>query len=196
VPVTPRHAGLIERDKAVLVVIDVQDRLAAAMPRRDEVVAAVVRMVRAAGALGIPVLVTQQYPKGLGPTVPEVLDAYEGLPEELQAGIVDKTAFCCEDEEPFRDALAATGKGQVVLAGMETHICVVQTALAMLAEGRRVHVAHDGTCSRREADHERALNRMCAEGATATSVESVMYEALGRAEGSDFKSILAIVKDS
>jgi nicotinamidase-related amidase len=190
------HPGLVDRDDAVLVVVDIQEKLAAVMPERDRVAATAARLVKACGVLGIPVLLTRQYPKGLGDTVSEVLDPYEDIAGSLKAGVVDKTAFCCGSESAFVLALEATGRKQVVLAGMETHICVVQTALGLVADGYRVHVAYDAVCSRREGDHERALARMCAEGATVTTSESVIYEALGRAEGDDFKALLPIVKDA
>lgn len=190
------HPGLVDKDSAVLVVVDIQDKLAAVMPEREAVAACAARLVRACGHLGIPVLITRQYPKGLGDTVAEVREAYESLPPGLGAGVVDKTAFCCTLEPTFEDALSSTGRGQVVLAGMETHICVAQTALGLLGEGRRVHVVHDAVCSRDVKDHERALNRICAEGVTVTTSESFLYEALGRAEGDAFKAVLEIVKGS
>ena len=120
----------------------------------------------------------------------------EALPDDLRAGVVDKTAFCCGEEDAFVQALDATTRSQVVLVGMETHICVVQTTLGLLAEGRRVQVVYDAVCSRKDADHERALNRICGEGGTVTTSESFMYEALGRAGGEDFKALLAIVKEA
>lgn len=190
------HPGLVNRDSAVLVVIDIQEKLANVMARRDEVVEASSRLVRACGVLGIPVLVTRQYPKGLGETVGEVDEAYDSLPAELRAGVVDKTAFCCGEEPAFVDALEATGRDQVVLVGMEAHICVLQTALGLTASTYRVQIASDAVCSRHDRDCEVALNRACAEGVVVTTSESVMYEALERAEGERFKSLLAIVKES
>lgn len=180
--------ALLRRDSAVLVLIDIQPRLADVMPRRDEVVAAAVLLARAADVLGLPVIVTRQYPKGLGDTASEIATVTSS------ATTVDKVAFACSDEPLFRDALAQTGRTQVVLAGMETHICITQTALTLLAEGHEVHVVADATCSRRDADHAVALDRLRAAGAVVTTVESAIYEALGAAGTPEFGAVLEAVK--
>lgn len=187
---------LIERERFALVVIDVQERLAAAMDARDEVIRATSRLVRAAAMLRAPIIVTRQYPQGLGPTVPEMEELILGLAEEgAKVQGVDKTAFCCAAEIDFREALRATGRRQVVLAGMETHICVAQTALALSGDGYDVHVPGDACCSRDVRNHELALDRMRHGGITVTTSESVMYEAVGRAGTAEFKQLLAIVKE-
>lgn len=184
----------VDRDRSVLLVVDAQERLAAVMPRRDEVAATSSRLVRTAGVLGIPVVVTRQYPKGLGDTVPEVVSALDEL--EAPPPVVDKTTFCCSDEPGFATALDEIGREQVVLVGMETHICVTQTALALKEAGRPVFVVADGVCSRDDQDHEVALARLRAAGVVVATSESVMYEALGRAGTPEFKAVLEIVKDA
>lgn len=180
----------IDGDDLALVVIDIQERLAAAMPRREEVVAASARLARVASLIGAPTIVTRQYPKGLGDTLPELAEALDA-----NAVVVDKTAFCCCAEDAFAEALAATGRKQAVLLGMETHICVTQTALALLDRGYRVHVVADGVCSRRDLDHDVALARLRHEGVVVTTSEAVMYEAVGRAGTDEFKALLGIVKE-
>jgi nicotinamidase-related amidase len=184
----------VDRERAALVVIDVQERLAAVMPRRAEVTAVGARLVRAADVLGIPVLVTRQYPKGLGDTVEEVAAALDGL--RTPAPVVDKTDFCCADEPAFGAALDALLREQVVLVGMETHICVAQTALALVEAGRPVFVVADAVCSREDRDHQTALDRLRAAGVVVLTSESVMYEALGKAGTPEFKAVLEIVKDA
>ncbi len=179
---------LVERGSAVLVVIDLQERLVAAMERREAVVGAAVFLIEAARTLGMPVIISRQYPRGLGDLVTPVADASEGLEP------VDKVTFSCLDEPVFRRALAETGRRHAVLVGMETHVCVAQTALDLLLAGYSVHVAADGVCSRRDADHEVALDRMRAAGVTVSSAESVVYEALGSAEAPEFKAVLELVK--
>lgn len=191
-----RTAALISRDDFVLVVIDVQERLAAAMERKDHVIKSVSRLARTAAMLGAPLIVTRQYPKGLGSTVPELETVFSGL--AASGGVVkeiDKTAFCCAKEADFSQVLAATGRRQVVLAGMETHICVTQTALALLEEGYDVHVAEDACCSRDATHHHVALDRLRFAGVTVTTGESVMYEAVGRAGTDEFRELLGIVKE-
>ena len=183
-----RHASLVRRDAAVLVVVDIQERLASAMPRRDAVVATAVLLARAADVLGIPVVLTRQYPRGLGDTVAELLWA------EGTEGAVDKTTFDCLREPGFVTRLEKTGRRQVVLAGMETHICVAQTALSLVGAGYDVHVVADAVCSRRDTDRDTALARLRAAGATVSVAESVLYEALGEAGTPEFKAVLDLVK--
>jgi len=180
---------LADRVDAVLVVIDVQERLAAAMPHRDEVVATVSMLVRSARLLGIPVLVTRQHPEKLGDVV---ADLQEALGEYTP---IDKTSFCCRADEVFSDELADTWRGQVVLVGMEAHICIAQTALALVEDGYRVHVVADGVCSRRESDCETALERLRYAGAAVTSAEAVLYEVLGGSGTDEFSAVLALVKE-
>lgn len=192
---TPAASRLVERDAFVLVLVDIQERLAAVMPRRAEVVAAAVRLAKTAGLVGAPVLVTRQYPEGLGGTVAEVEEVVTTL---AAAGVrvtgVDKSAFCCAAEREFVQALRAVERKQVVITGMETHICVAQTALSLVADGYDVQVVADACCSRSDADHEVALARMRQAGVVVTTSESVMYEAVGRAATEEFRALLAIVK--
>lgn len=178
----------LQGDSALLVLIDMQSRLADVMPRRDEVIGTSVLLARVAGILGIPVLVTRQYPQGLGETAPEIREV------TAEAQVVDKVHFACSAEPAFRQRIEASGKRQIVLAGMETHICVLQTALALHAEGYDVHVAADATCSRRQADYLIALERLRFAGVIVTGSESVIYEALGQAATPEFRAVLEVVK--
>ncbi len=179
---------LADRVDAVLVIIDVQERLAAAMPSRDETVARIVALAQAANVLGMPIMVTRQNPSGLGDTVSEVAAAVgEHTP-------IDKMAFCCRDDQGFSDELALTWRGQVVLAGMESHICVTQTALALVEDGYRVHVVADATCSRRASDAEVAFERLRQAGVAVTTIEALLYELLGRAGTDEFRAVLELVK--
>lgn len=189
------HPDLIDRDDLVLLVVDVQDRLAAAMDDRDATVAAIARLVRVAVIVGAPIVVTRQYPQGLGGTVPEIETVLEDAGATVPVSIVDKTAFCACEEPGFLPALGLSGRRQVAIVGMETHICVTQTALALAASGYRVHVVEDACCSRRARDHGTALARLRAHDVTVTCAESLMYEAVGRAATPEFKRLLAVVKE-
>jgi nicotinamidase-related amidase len=189
-----RHPGLADRDRSVLVVIDVQDRLAEVMPRRDEAVSTAVLCVRAAGALRVPIVVTRQYPRGLGDIVPELAAALESASASDGVTLVDKLAFCACEEPAFLEAVQAGGRSQVAIVGMETHICVTQTALALEAAGMSVHVVADGCCSRRDVDHATALDRLRGEGVTVTVAESLLYEWLERAGTDDFRAVLEFVR--
>lgn len=192
---TGSAAALARRTDAVLILIDVQERLAAAMNRRAEVVSACTRLARAAALVGVPIIATRQYPAGLGPTDAELENALVRLAEEGATVLgVDKTTFDCCAEPEFLDALAACARLQVIVAGMETHICVTQTALDLTTRGFEVQVAADAVCSREPVIHEVALDRMRAAGVVVTSSESVMYELVGRAATDEFRALLAIVK--
>ncbi|MDI6844410.1 MAG: isochorismatase family protein [Anaerosomatales bacterium] len=182
-------SGLVRREDAVVVVVDVQDRLAAAMPRRAETVAAVRTLVRGAGELGVPVIATRQYPQGIGEIVPEIAGALSG------ARVIDKMSFDCMAEPAFVEALRGFGKRQAVLCGMEAHICVTQTALSMAAAGLEPVVVADAVCSRRDFDRDVAFDRLRHHGVEVVTSEQALYEMLGRAGTQEFKRALAIVKE-
>ena len=188
-------ASTADRHSCALVVIDIQQRLAAVMDRRDQVVAQTILLVRTAEILGMPVVATRQHPRGLGDLEPAIGEALEFAAHSGSAvASVDKLAFDCFSEETFCDAIAATGARQLVLAGMETHICVAQTALAGLREGFDVHVVADACCSRCAENHEVTLARLATAGAVITTSESVAYELVGRAGTDTFKELLVAVK--
>lgn len=191
----PFHTGLVHRASAVLVIVDVQARLAAVMDRADDVASSIVRLIRAAALIGAPIVVTRQNPDGLGDTVPGIAAALEAASESVSVSIVDKDSFCACDEPAFLEALYETGRSQAVLAGMETHICITQTALTLAKKTYPVHVVADACCSRRETDHQVALDRLRAAGVVVTTSESVMYEAVSRAGTDEFRRLLAIVKE-
>ena len=183
------------RDDAILVVVDEQERLASVMDRRESVATATSKLVRAAYLVGLPIVVTRQYPNGLG-------DLEEALAEGLAAAEadgadisrVDKVAFDCFREPQFAYAVTATSREQLLIAGMETHICVAQTALSAVRAGFDVHVAADACCSRDAAYHALALERLRAAGVSITTCESVMYELVGEAGTEEFRTLLGIVK--
>ncbi|MFO8013166.1 MAG: hydrolase [Phycisphaerae bacterium] len=178
---------MLTRDEAVLMVVDVQGKLARLMHEADALFDNLSRLVRGATVLEVPVLATEQNPKGLGPTVEEVRPH---LPSEP----IPKMAFSCCGEPAVVEALEATGRRQVLLAGIETHICVYQTARDLLARGREVHVVADAVSSRSPRNRDVGLAKMRAAGAEVTSVETALFEMLEVAEGPAFKQILTIVK--
>lgn len=187
--------GLVSRSRFALVIVDIQQRLAAAMRCREEVVENTVKVARAAALVGAPIVVTMQNPDRLGGGVGELDIALDAL--EAQGASVlrlEKTAFCCCREAGFTDAVAALGRDQMVLTGMETHICVTQTAIGLAGAGYSVHVAADACCSRHQHDHDLALERLRAAGIVVSSAEAVMYEAVERAATDEFRELLRIVK--
>jgi nicotinamidase-related amidase len=176
------QAKLLRAADSELVVVDIQERLAAVMPTRDAVVRAVGILLEAAARLNIPVRVSEQYPKGLGRTVAEV--ATQAPQDATKA---EKTAFSACGALPVE-------RRQVVLTGMETHVCVLQTALELAVEGREVFVVADAVCSRTEANYNNALARMQAAGVVVTNTESVLFEWLRDAAHPEFRTISKLIR--
>ncbi len=188
-------ASVLHRQTTALVVIDIQERLASAMAQRDRVVASTALLLRVAAIVGLPVVVTRQYPKGLGDQAEEIAAA---LRQAEDAGVavsrIDKVSFDCFAEPEFAEAIRGLGREQLLVVGMETHICVCQTALAGLRGGYEMHVAADACCSREDDNHAHALSRLGTAGAVVTTSESAAYELVGAAGTSEFKMLLAAVK--
>lgn len=176
---------------SALVVIDIQERLAAAMvPASLEAVVRNTRiLIRAAARLGVPVLATEQYPKGLGRTVAELFEVFPAGTQGLE-----KTCFTCAGAESFSTELGASGRSQLILAGMEAHVCVLQSALELQAAGREVFVVEDACCSRKQENHANAINRLRAAGIVVTNTESVLFEWLRDARHEHFKAISALLR--
>lgn len=181
-------AALCHADSSQLVVIDVQARLAAAMAPDDR--ARVLRnaglLLRAAGLLAVPVTYTEQYPKGLGPMEPDLAAL---LPDD--AVRAEKTTFSCCGEESFRRRVFPLHRRQVVVAGMEAHVCVLQTVLELIDHGHEVFVAEDAVSSRDAGHRRNALERMRDAGAIITNAESVAFEWLRDARHEHFKTVSA-----
>ena len=169
-------------------VIDIQERLVRAMPKLDEYYHNVGILIKAFRRLGAPVVVTEQYAKGLGPTVPEIADALG------ESESVEKMTFSCAGEPKYVEELKATGANQAVLCGMETHVCVQQTALDLVAAGYQVHVAADAVRSRKKQDWIFALERMRQAGVIITTTEAIIFEMLVKCGTDEFKDISKLVK--
>ena len=184
-----KRAILAEIDLAVLVVVDMQQRMMPAVANASQVTAAAGRMLRAAAVLGLPVLYTEQNPAGLGPTVPEIRSL---LP--AASGPIVKTTCSCWADEPFRERLRQSRREHVLLAGVETHVCIQQTALELLRVDYVVYVLADAVGSRRGVETETALSRLRDAGAIVTSVEAMMFELVRRCDVPTFKPLLEIVK--
>jgi nicotinamidase-related amidase len=182
---------LCSAEESQLVAIDIQGRLAGAMsePERERVLRHAGILAEAAGKLKIPVLATEQYPKGLGPTAPAVAEA---LPPATP--MFEKTCFSCGGAEGFLNTLGAGDRRQVVLAGMETHVCVLQTALELHGHGFQVFVVEDAVCSRHPDNHHNAVERLRQAGVIVTNTESVLFEWLRDAGHDQFKAISGLIK--
>ncbi len=175
----------LDRERAALVVVDVQEAFRKAIPDFDDVAAATAKLVEGASAMGVPVVVTEQYPKGLGTTVAEVA---EHLPEGTEP--VEKLRFSAAAADGFD----LGGRDQALVCGIETHVCVNQTVADLLDGLEEVHVAEDAVGSR-TADNKRiGLNKMEGAGAVLTSVETALFELLGGSDAAEFKQVQALVK--
>lgn len=181
-----RSPELMSSGDTALVVIDVQESLVPKIAHHEPMVQNICRLVQGAKILSLPVLATEQYPKGLKATVSPVLAL---LPEAP----IEKITFSCAGAEAFREKLASLKVSKLLLVGIETHICVQQTALDLLAEGYRIYLAVDAVGSRFSFDHEIALRRMEAAGATLTSTEGVFFEWCHTAGTPEFKQIRQLV---
>jgi len=188
---------VLSRNDAVLVVVDVQERLLPHIHESESVVRQCVRLIRGFHILGAPILVTEQYRKGIGPTDDRIIDAVlhpqsveEPLPPVREPGSfeappvpaafqpIEKMSFSCSEHPPFLDALAATKRRQVLLCGIETHVCVLQTALHLKERDYEVYLAADAVSSRAPRNVEIALRRMEQAGVWLTTVEMGIFEML------------------
>ncbi len=186
-----RSHELIGRGESQLLVIDVQEKLLPAIPVREQLIANCRKLIEAAKLFGVPVSATEQYPKGLGPTVPELRELVDGL------AIPDKVCFSAAECLGWGMAAEqADGRFQIVVAGMEAHVCVLQTVLDLLACGYQVFVAADAVASRDKLDWKFALRRLSASGAIITTTESVMFEWCAAAGSPEFKQLSNLVKGS
>jgi nicotinamidase-related amidase len=180
---------LLGRNDAVLVIVDIQERLASVMGERQKVTTNCLHLIEAAGLLKIPIVVTEQYPKGLGPTVEEIKGA---LPETVNT--VEKLAFGCCDEKRFMDAVSGLGRKKIILTGMETHVCVLQTCLGLLKNGFGVHLIKDAVCSRKKDDFDTGIEMARDAGAVVSSTEIALFQLLEKAGTEEFKAISKRIK--
>ena len=176
--------------RPVLVVVDVQERLFAAMDadRREEMVANIKILCAAARRLDVPRLVTEQYPKGLGHTLPEVRALLDDVPP------IAKTAFSCCGATGFLERLQALQAGPVILAGLEAHVCVLLTATDLVARGFPVTIVADAVCSRRADKLELGLAQARQAGAVVTATETLVFQLLGSADTDAFRELAKLLR--
>ncbi len=179
---------MLTTDNSVLVVVDVQGRLAQLMHDKEIVYANIERMIKGAQLLDIPILWTEQYPEGLGATIPQLAQLMPG-----NSPLVKDTFSCCGDDK-FANALNSGGRQQVMLTGIEAHVCVYQTARDLLTDGFGVELIVDAVSSRTSANRQLGIERMKDLGAGVMSTEMTLFELLRVAKGDKFKEALRIVK--
>lgn len=182
------HERILDRDRSALLVIDLQEAYRGKLHGEERLLAAARRVLRASRVLGVPVLVTEQYPKGLGATRAEIAEV---IPED--APVAEKTSFSALGADAVREKLDALGRGQIVVIGIETHVCVNQTVHDLLARRLQVHVVRDAVTARYPLDDEIGFAKLVGSGAVPTSSEAVLFEWLRDARAPEFKTLHALV---
>lgn len=180
----------LDVEQAVLVVIDIQERLVPAMPQKVylRLRSTVEMLVAGAGLLGLPVVTTEQYPQGIGHTVPELADACKDT-------VVEKVSFGCCGEPKFLEALKNTGRRQVIVTGMEAHVCVYQTVIGLLEDDYHVHLVRDAICSRNKTDYLSGVANAAQAGAVVTTAETALFQLLQESTHKEFKAVSKLVKE-
>jgi len=182
-----RHPTIVNRDQAVVIVVDYQNKIADVMKHHDSVTKHIVALLQGVRALHVPILTTEQYPKGLGHTTSEIAG------ETASGPVIEKTTFSCCGAPEFCTWLESQNRQQAVLVGIETHVCVLQTALDLLENGYQVHLPIETTCSRSDEHKQNALARLRDAGAVITNVESVLFELLVDAKSAEFKTVQKLI---
>jgi nicotinamidase-related amidase len=182
-----RSPHLLDRNSSALLVVDVQQKLIPAVDCSDQVVAKSKQLMDAAAILNVPVLVSEQYPKGLGHTVEDLDVSHANV-------VASKTMFSCRECQPILDFLEKQSIQTLLLCGIEAHVCVAQTAFDLMASGFKVHIAVDAIGSRNPSDRETAISRMNMHGITMTTAEAAIFEWCESASASEFKEISQLVK--
>jgi len=179
---------LIQREASLLLVIDIQEKLAPAIFEGERVVRNSVRLLQGAQQLGVPCYIAEHCASSIGPTLPEIRNA------TVSPIFLPKTHFSCAAEPGALDVLRATGRRQVVLVGMECHVCVLQSAFGLREAGFDVFVAADATSSRTPENHQAGVERMRTDGIHVVSTEMVIFEWLHRAATDDFRALLPLLR--
>ncbi len=185
----PMSIVRLSKEAGLLLVVDIQERLWPHIANKEQVRDRCALMLQGAGLLEVPVIVSEQYPAGLGPTLPELRRSFPP-----HTPVYAKTAFGCLADAELERALAASGRRQLVVCGIETHVCILQTVLEALSRGFEAAVPADAVGSRDESNRQLALARMQAAGAAVVSTEMVLFEWLRDARHPAFKAVSALVK--
>jgi nicotinamidase-related amidase len=181
---------ILNREDSALIVIDIQERLAAAM--KETIIEKVIKnsgiLIETAKLFGMPIVVSEQYRKGLGATVPVLQEKIAG------AGVSEKLHFDCTKDDILSKKIAATGRKTFIIIGIETHVCVFQTALSLLGQGYRVVIASDAVASRRQHDWEYSLRALAQAGAVIYPTETISFMLLEKAGTEEFKKLSPLFK--
>lgn len=185
------HPNLLDSQNSLLLIVDIQDKLTGAMPEgnAEDMLENSSRLITAANLLNVPIIITEQYPKGLGATVASIR-------EKLNASTThfEKTGFSCLASDNFSATLEKKARKQIIIVGQETHVCILQTALELMQQGYQVHIVEDAVCSRKAENKFYALQRLQTQGATISNFESVLFEWLKNSQHEHFPAIAALLR--
>lgn len=176
---------LIDRHRSSLIVVDVQEKLCPVMQDPRRVIHNSGRLLRGAGLMEVPVTISEQYPKGIGPTMADLRPYFD--PDV----VIEKVSFSCTGEPAFMDRMKRLDRPQSVVCGIESHVCVLQTCLSLQAMGHQVFVVEDACSSRSALDLDVAMRRLSAAGISVVTTEMVLFEWLGRADDAQFRTVMA-----
>jgi nicotinamidase-related amidase len=182
------HPSILRKADTLLVIVDIQTKLLNVMFEKERLVTNCRKLLQAAKLLEVPMLMTEQYPKGMGPTDPQILELLEGVDN------LAKASFSCCGVDDFNRKIRESGKQQIVVVGIEAHICVLQTVLDLIHREYFVFVPYDAVGSRKEGDYRNALERMRQARASIGSVESAVFELLEKAGTQIFKEVAKLIK--
>jgi nicotinamidase-related amidase len=184
----PLYNMRILREQSVAVVVDIQEKLLPHIHQGDIILNNCIKLISGLKILSVPLIITQQYTRGLGPTVSPIISMFPAF------SYIEKISFSCCDEPAFEEHHSLSGKEDIILCGIESHVCILQTCLDLLAAGKRPVVVEDCVSSRRPNDKLVAIERMRQEGACITTMESILFELTAKAGNDVFKSISGIVR--
>ncbi len=182
------HPGILTKEKSALVIVDVQEKLLPYVVNKERVVDNIQMLIKFADIMSIPIILTEHYPKGLGKTVPEIAEVLKNHTP------FTKVIFSCCGAEGFISGLRELGVSRIMIAGIESHICVEQTTLDLMYSGFEVHVIADAISSRTTENKNIGIEKMRQFKAVISSTEMAMYEIMERADTKEFKEVLKLVK--
>jgi nicotinamidase-related amidase len=183
-----RNPKILSTTSTGLLIIDIQEKILAVMQNPEMVTANTIKLIKGFKVLGLPIFFTEQYPKGLGHTVQQIADELRGISP------IQKMSFSCFGAENLLRDINEKHISQIVVAGIESHVCVQQTVLDLLANDLQVNIAADAVSSRKGIDYKTALERMCSNGAEITTAEAILFELLIVCGTEEFKAVSKIVK--
>jgi isochorismate hydrolase len=183
-----RHQYILNREDSLLLIIDFQQALLKVIESQETITRRVCQLVRTANILDVPVLFTEQYKKGLGETYPELFREFKS------PTVIEKEHFSACMNSDFMSAVNSFSRSRIVVTGIETHVCVLQTCLDLIESGFDVHVAADAAASRLKENHDIAIDQLTQAGAVVSSTEIIIFEWTKRANTDEFRKILPVVK--